>query len=143
MSSDTKKQLHPRNPHNASYDFDSLKKLVPELSEFIEITPGQDQSIDFSNPEAVKVLNQALLKQTYKVAFWDIPEGYLCPAIPGRADYIHYIADLLADLNDGNPVRVRKSLSWIQVPVPTVFTLSLAVRVTAGRLLVLILIRFQ
>ncbi|MBB1489218.1 23S rRNA (adenine(1618)-N(6))-methyltransferase RlmF [Oceanospirillum sediminis] len=108
MSSDTKKQLHPRNPHNAPYDFNLLKKRVPELSEFIEITPGQNQSIDFSNPEAVKALNQALLKQTYKVAFWDIPEGYLCPAIPGRADYIHYIADLLAVLNNGNLVRGKK-----------------------------------
>jgi 23S rRNA (adenine1618-N6)-methyltransferase len=25
--------------------------------------------------------------------------NYLCPPIPGRADYIHYIADLLASNN--------------------------------------------
>ncbi|HEY0906396.1 MAG TPA: 23S rRNA (adenine(1618)-N(6))-methyltransferase RlmF, partial [Methylophilus sp.] len=27
---------------------------------------------------------------------WDIPKHYLCPPIPGRADYVHYLADLLA-----------------------------------------------
>lgn len=102
------KNLHPRNPHNSAYNFNELEKLTPELSQFVELTPRQDKSIDFSNPDAVKALNQALLKQTYKVAFWDIPEGYLCPAIPGRADYIHHIADLLADVNSGELVRGKK-----------------------------------
>jgi len=44
----------------------------------------------------VLCLNKALLAYFYKVDNWQIPEGYLCPPIPGRADYIHYIADLLA-----------------------------------------------
>jgi 23S rRNA (adenine1618-N6)-methyltransferase len=35
---------------------------------------------------------------------WSIPEGYLCPAIPGRADYIHHLADLLG--KTGNDVTV-------------------------------------
>jgi 23S rRNA (adenine1618-N6)-methyltransferase len=26
----------------------------------------------------------------------------MCPPIPGRADYIHYLADLLASSNNGN-----------------------------------------
>lgn len=26
---------------------------------------------------------------------WSIPKKYLCSPIPGRVDYIHYIADLL------------------------------------------------
>ncbi|MEO6852205.1 MAG: 23S rRNA (adenine(1618)-N(6))-methyltransferase RlmF, partial [Mucilaginibacter sp.] len=37
-----------------------------------------------------------------------IPDGYLCPPIPGRADYIHYVADLLAGINDGNIPRGNK-----------------------------------
>ncbi|WP_370445154.1 23S rRNA (adenine(1618)-N(6))-methyltransferase RlmF [Sphingobacterium multivorum] len=32
---------------------------------------------------------------------WDIPKENLCPPIPGRADYIHYIADVLARDNNG------------------------------------------
>ncbi len=58
-----------------------------------------DASIDFANPEAVKSLNKALLKQYYGIAHWDIPDCYLCPPIPGRADYIHHAADLLKSCN--------------------------------------------
>ncbi|EGP19361.1 23S rRNA mA1618 methyltransferase [Halomonas sp. TD01] len=54
-----------------------------------------DLSIDFADPLAVKTLNAALLNRHYNIVDWDIPEGALCPPIPGRADYIHYIADLL------------------------------------------------
>jgi 23S rRNA (adenine1618-N6)-methyltransferase len=32
---------------------------------------------------------------------WDIPAGYLCPPIPGRADYVHFVADILAEGNGG------------------------------------------
>ncbi len=61
-----------------------------------------DLSIDFFNPAAVKMLNKALLKHYYEIANWNIPDDYLCPPIPGRADYIHHIADLLSSLNKGN-----------------------------------------
>jgi 23S rRNA (adenine1618-N6)-methyltransferase len=37
----------------------------------------------------------------YEIQNWDIPKDYLCAPIPGRADYIHYIADLLASSNNG------------------------------------------
>lgn len=47
-------------------------------------------------------MNKALLSYFYKVKNWNIPSDYLCPAVPGRADYIHYIADLLSVLNAGN-----------------------------------------
>ena len=70
-----------------------------ELSQFLVQTPYGDTSIDFSNPSAVKSLNRALLKHFYQIDHWDIPEGYLCPPIPGRADYVHYAADLLGLLN--------------------------------------------
>ncbi|WP_237578206.1 RlmF-related methyltransferase, partial [Klebsiella pneumoniae] len=41
-------------------------------------------------------LNKALLAHFYAVKHWDIPDGFLCPPVPGRADYIHHLADLLA-----------------------------------------------
>ena len=37
----------------------------------------------------------------YDIQNWDIPKNYLCPPLPGRADYIHYIADLLTESNNG------------------------------------------
>ena len=67
-------------------------------------TPGGGTSIDFADPAAVRELNRALLKSAYGVAHWEIPEGYLCPPIPGRADYVHHVADLLGPA--GGAVRV-------------------------------------
>jgi 23S rRNA (adenine1618-N6)-methyltransferase len=88
--------LHPRNIHQGRYDLDALVKTLPELSQIIFENDYGQQSIDFANPIAVKLLNKALLLQYYEVTYWDIPEGYLCPPIPGRADYLHHVADLLA-----------------------------------------------
>ncbi len=88
-------RLHPRNPHQGRYDLKALVELCPELKPHLKLNPRGEQTVDFSNEQAVRLLNQALLAQHYQVAHWNIPEGYLCPPIPGRADYIHYAADLL------------------------------------------------
>jgi 23S rRNA (adenine1618-N6)-methyltransferase len=95
-----KQNLHARNAHRFRYDFKALIKNYPELSPFVSFNNYQTASIDFTNPEAVKMLNRILLKEFYGIEHWDIPPSYLCPPIPGRADYIHYLADLLADNND-------------------------------------------
>lgn len=96
-----KSRLHPRNAHRARYDFALLTQTCPDLLPFVKANIHGDTSIDFANPLAVKTLNRALLQHYYKVENWDIPEGYLCPPIPGRADYIHHIADLLCASNYG------------------------------------------
>lgn len=97
-----KENLHPRNAHRQGYDFKQLIKSTPALRPFVKINEHGIESINFSDADAVKMLNKSLLKQYYGVEGWDIPEGYLCPPIPGRADYIHYIADLLSENNSGN-----------------------------------------
>ncbi len=94
-----RKGLHPRNLHNQGYDFPALVTSYPALACHVKPNPYGNLSIDFSNPLAVKTLNAALLKQHYNIAGWDIPDGALCPPIPGRADYIHHIADLLGPEN--------------------------------------------
>ncbi|HWW40560.1 RlmF-related methyltransferase, partial [Pedobacter sp.] len=100
-SKEEKKQLHPRNKHRSRYDFSLLVKSCPDLRDFVLINPYGDESIDFADASAVKMLNKALLAQYYRIKHWDIPENYLCPPIPGRADYIHYLADLLGESNNG------------------------------------------
>ncbi len=97
--------LHPRNKHRSRYDFPELIKCLPDLLPFVAKNIHGDLSIDFSNPAAVKMLNKALLVFFYGISNWDIPANYLCPPIPGRADYIHYLADLLAADNGGNVPR--------------------------------------
>lgn len=96
-----KQSLHPRNLHQGRYDLEGLVKTLPELNAFIITNEYGNLTLDFSNPYAVKALNRALLLHYYHLQFWDIPEGFLCPPIPGRADYIHHLADLIGDFNSG------------------------------------------
>lgn len=96
-----KDKLHPRNKHRERYDFKQLISSCADLKPFVALNKYGDESIDFFNPQAVKALNKALLIHFYGIQYWDIPDGYLCPPIPGRADYIHHIADVLGKLNGG------------------------------------------
>ena len=109
-SNTEKTNLHPRNLDRFGYNFEQLINVSPDLQQFVAINEHHidssdseqaKQTIDFSNPDAVKALNKALLINHYDIQDWDIPANYLCPPIPGRADYIHYIADLLATTNNG------------------------------------------
>ena len=94
------KKLHPRNRHHGLYDFESLQKAVPELTPYVHPNPNGVSTIDFKQPKAVYLLNQALLKTHYRLVYWEMPASNLCPPIPGRADYVHYLADLLAESNN-------------------------------------------
>lgn len=95
------KEFHQRNIHNAKYDFPTLLKAFPSLSPYVKENQYGDLSVDYSDAKAVLTLNQALLFVHYQVESWSVPKGQLCPPIPGRADYIHYIADLLAEDSEG------------------------------------------
>lgn len=95
--SDRKSGLHPRNRHQAPYDFDALCQRTPELLPFVFINEHGTHTLDFADPAAVKTLNRALLALHYGIKHWDLPPGYLCPPIPGRVDYLHRVADLLAE----------------------------------------------
>jgi 23S rRNA (adenine1618-N6)-methyltransferase len=92
-----KERMHPKNRFRAGYDFRRLASGNATLARFVRPNPYGDLSIDYANPEAVKALNRALLEDAYGLKNWDIPPGYLCPPVPGRSDYLHHIADLLAE----------------------------------------------
>ncbi len=105
-----KTNLHPLNKHRQPYDFKALIQHCEELTAFVKPNPYGDASIDFSNAEAVMTLNKALLRYYYDINFWSIPTGYLCPPIPGRADHLLYLADMLGSSNhskipNGNKIR--------------------------------------
>jgi len=98
--------LHKNNKHKKSYDFNKLIETIPELKQFVFTNKYNSITIDFANPEAVKLLNKALLITYYSVDYWEFPDGHLCPPIPGRVDYIHHLADLLKPYNLNNSVKV-------------------------------------
>ena len=101
--------MHPKNIHNASYNFDDLILNQSKLARFVFTNEHGNKTIDFAKSDAVFYLNKAILLTHYNVTDWRIPKGYLCPPIPGRADYIHHIADLFEDTN--------KSLKGLDVGV--------------------------
>ncbi len=88
--------LHPRNRHSGRYNFEELVKAYAPLKEFVITNDYGSDTIDFFNPLAVKALNKAILALHYGILYWDIPANTLTPPIPGRAEYIHNVADLLA-----------------------------------------------
>jgi 23S rRNA (adenine1618-N6)-methyltransferase len=99
-----KTELHPRNKGNERYDFEELILANTALKKYVFENKHGIISIDFANADAVLELNKALLFVHYDIKFWDIPAGYLCPPVPGRADYIHYLADLLTQSNNGKSI---------------------------------------
>ena len=99
----TKAKLHPRNKNNKVYDINALALKHPTLGPYIIEGKHGLPTIKFSNPKAVLELNKAILVSHYNIKGWTVPEGYLCPPIPGRADYIHHLADILATFN-GNKI---------------------------------------
>ena len=101
-SSSEKTRLHPRNKNRDRYDLSALTELNSELKQHIRPNKYGGKSINFSNPVAVRELNKSLLNHYYGIKNWEFPDDNLCPPIPGRADYIHHVADLLADNNLSN-----------------------------------------
>lgn len=118
--------LHPGNPHRARYDFPRLVAAAPELARFLRPHPVEGQTIDFADPAAVFALNRALLLAHYGLVRWELPPEALCPPIPGRADYLHHVAELpglgvgpdvaLLDIGTGAsaiyPVLAARAFGW-------------------------------
>ena len=116
--------MHPNNPHTEGYNFSELTKSVPELKPYVFVNNFGNETIKFSDAKAVKLLNKALLKSDYKINFWEIPDNYLCPPIPGRLDYLLHLKDILGngkknvlDIGTGSnliyPLLGSQHLNWI------------------------------
>lgn len=87
--------MHKRNKHKNGYNFENLLIANKNLEPFVFTNAHDTQTIDFAKPDAVKALNMALLNTHYNISYWEFPKVNLCPPIPGRVEYIHYMADLL------------------------------------------------
>lgn len=90
--------------------------VMPQLASFIQVNKMGVPSINFSNPKAVKLLNQAILHHYYGIGQWEFPDNNLYPPIPGRADYIHYLADILSESNEGK-IPKGKNITCLDIGV--------------------------
>jgi len=111
-----KERLHARNKNRERYDLKALTKSNPELKDYIQPNKLGVDSVDFSNAIAVKLLNKALLNHYYGIKNWEFPDENLCPPIPGRADYLHHMADVLSESNFGR-MPMGKKITCLDIGV--------------------------
>lgn len=95
MRNNEETRFHSRNFYQGKYDFRALIQSEPGLIDHIIRKTNGDPFIDFSNPHAVQALNKACLRLYCGINEWKVNDDFLCPGIPGRADYIHHLADLI------------------------------------------------
>ena len=114
--------MHTKNPFAKDYNFDLLVSNYPLLKSYVFTNDYGNKTIKFGNQDAVMALNSALLKTQYGID-WEIPQGYLCPPIPGRLDYLLHINDLvykedaqLLDIGTGAnliyPILAKMHFNW-------------------------------
>lgn len=89
-------RMHPRNAfRDANPDFGALAARQPALKPHL-IPCGKGRfRLDFTSYDATVALNRALLADSYGIRSWNLPPGHLCPAVANRANYVHWIEDLL------------------------------------------------
>lgn len=97
--------MHLNNLHNKPYDFKALIEAYKELETFVFDNEYGAKTVNFEDPSAVYALNKAILISDYELIDWNIPEGYLCPPIPSRVDYIHHLADVILQEGKQNQIK--------------------------------------
>ncbi|KAI3922637.1 hypothetical protein MKX01_006326 [Papaver californicum] len=92
-----KKTIHPRNKYSENPpDFQQLASLYPSFEPFVFYSPREGRPrIDWTDFNATRELTRVLLFHDHGLHWW-IPDGQLCPTVPNRSNYIHWIEDLLS-----------------------------------------------
>lgn len=88
--------MHPRNKYSDKPpDFSLLASLYPSFEPYIFYSRDGHPKIDWTNFNATRELTRVLLLHDHSLNWW-IPDGHLCPTVPNRSNYIHWIEDLLS-----------------------------------------------
>lgn len=89
-------RMHPANCYaDEEPDFAALASRHPALAQHVHIRQDGSGAVNFANADASRAVTAALLAEHYGVA-WSVAPGQLIPPVPGRANYIAWLADLLA-----------------------------------------------
>ncbi|KAK3421064.1 hypothetical protein EUGRSUZ_G01768 [Eucalyptus grandis] len=88
--------IHPRNKYSENPpDFALLASLYPSFNPFVSYGRDARPRIDWTDFNATRELTRVLLLHDHGLHWW-IPDGQLCPTVPNRSNYIHWIEDLLS-----------------------------------------------
>ncbi|KAL3814037.1 hypothetical protein ACJIZ3_015305 [Penstemon smallii] len=91
-----RREIHPRNKYSDNPpDFGLLASLYPSFEPFVFYSHDGRPKIDWTDFNATRELTRVLLLHDHGLNWW-IPDGQLCPTVPNRSNYIHWIEDLLA-----------------------------------------------
>uniref|UniRef100_A0A1J3EL50 U6 small nuclear RNA (adenine-(43)-N(6))-methyltransferase n=1 Tax=Noccaea caerulescens TaxID=107243 RepID=A0A1J3EL50_NOCCA len=86
---------HPRNRYSDNPpDFALLASLYPSFKPYVFFS-GARSRIDWTDYNATRELTRTLLLHDHGLNWW-IPDGQLCPTLPNRSNYMHWINDLLS-----------------------------------------------
>ncbi|PKI78708.1 hypothetical protein CRG98_000933 [Punica granatum] len=87
--------IHPRNKYSEKPpDFALLASFYPSFKPFVFYSRDGRPRIDWTDFNATRELTRILLHHDHGINWW-IPDGQLCPTVPNRSNYIHWIEDLL------------------------------------------------
>ncbi|XP_028768018.1 RNA N6-adenosine-methyltransferase mettl16 isoform X2 [Neltuma alba] len=88
--------IHPRNKYSENPpDFAQLASLYPSFQPFVYYSHDGCPNIDWTDFNATRELTRILLLHDHSLNWW-IPDGQLCPTVPNRSNYIHWVEDLLS-----------------------------------------------
>ncbi|KAJ0667876.1 putative 23S rRNA (adenine(1618)-N(6))-methyltransferase [Helianthus annuus] len=91
-----KRSIHPRNKYSDNPpDFTLLASLYPSFQPYVFYSREGKPKIDWKDFNATRELTRVLLLHDHSITWW-IPDGQLCPTVPNRSNYIHWIEDLLS-----------------------------------------------
>lgn len=88
--------IHPRNKYSENPpDFGLLASLYPTFQPYVFYSRDGRPRIDWKDYNATRELTRVLLLHDHGLNWW-IPDCQLCPTVPNRSNYIHWIEDLLS-----------------------------------------------
>uniref|UniRef100_A0A7N0UVV7 U6 small nuclear RNA (adenine-(43)-N(6))-methyltransferase n=1 Tax=Kalanchoe fedtschenkoi TaxID=63787 RepID=A0A7N0UVV7_KALFE len=88
--------IHPRNKYAENPpDFRQLASLYASFQPYVFYSADGKAKIDWTDFNATRELTRVLLLHDHGISWW-IPDGQLCPTVPNRSNYIHWVEDLLS-----------------------------------------------
>ncbi|KAL2633020.1 hypothetical protein R1flu_004499 [Riccia fluitans] len=91
-----RRAMHPCNKYaEKPPDFSLFASLYPSFAPYVSYGHKKKPKIDWTDFNATRELTRVLLDHDFGIKWW-IPDGQLCPTVPNRANYIHWIDDLLS-----------------------------------------------
>ncbi|GLI60539.1 hypothetical protein VaNZ11_002686 [Volvox africanus] len=88
-------RMHPSNLYyRQEPDFAALAREYDVLRPYVTMDAAGRGHLDSTNWEATRALTAVLLQHDFGLK-WYLPDGQLVPPVPNRANYIHWISDLL------------------------------------------------